>query len=101
MLIPWPGKVATVLERYVIGQRSVTTPCWGGKVVTTILSATDNFRLDGPNSVLKRLEGSRIPHVPKLPADGRAHGGQGRRGLLSRLRQGFLGFLVAGGRNSG
>lgn len=41
------------------------------------------------------------PHVPKLPADGRAHGGQGRRGLLSRLRQGFLGFLVAGGRNSG
>lgn len=45
VLNPWPGKVATVLERYVIGQRSVTTPRWRGKVVTTILSATDNFRL--------------------------------------------------------
>ena len=43
--MPWPGKAATGLEGRVIGQGSVSTPGRGGKVVTAILSATDNLSL--------------------------------------------------------
>lgn len=42
---PRPGKAATGLEGRVVGQGLVATPRWGGKVVTAILSATYNFRL--------------------------------------------------------
>lgn len=76
-LVPWPGKAAMGLERRVVGQGLVATPGRGGKVVTAILSATYNLRLYGPNSVFKGLEGRRIPHIPELPANGGAHGGQG------------------------
>lgn len=44
-LVPWPGKAATGLERRVIGQGLGATPGWGGKVLTAILSATYNLRL--------------------------------------------------------
>lgn len=44
-LVPWPGKAAMGLERRVVGQGLVATPGRGGKVVTAILSATYNLRL--------------------------------------------------------
>lgn len=40
-------------EGRAIRQGFVTTPGRGGQVVTTILSAADNLRLYGPNSVFK------------------------------------------------
>lgn len=35
-----------------------------------------------------------LPHVTQFPADGRAHGGEGSRGLLSSLRQCFLSLFI-------
>lgn len=60
------GEATMGLEGHVIGEDSVTTTGQGGKAVTVILSATQNRRFYGPNSVFKRHEGCRIPPASRF-----------------------------------
>lgn len=68
VLVPRPGKAATGLERRVIRQGLGATPGRGGKVVTAILSAAYNLRLQTGKKPRKTIIKPETEHtVPAGP----------------------------------